>query len=285
MKVQYKHKVMSTFMLWLDKEILEQGEAFTNHSGLLYDVPDEYSAYNTYGLPFKQIVSDTSISNASVMSGVTVDGAFTTPGNGDLIDINFQEGVAYFSAAQSVVSGDYAVKEYSISLTDLSEEDLLFENKFHVQNRVWEDPTGLAPNQLTIPHLFIKDVTSENKDFCFGGTSQTTSNIRVVAMSDDKFFLDGVDSICADSKGKNIEMVEPELMPFNFLGGWNSGAAYNYDGFITTFDNPKMFIEDVFVSRINVDKINEAMGETNLNVMVSFIDFELTQERIHRTTI
>ena len=52
MKAQYENKVISSFLLWFDHTLLKKGEAFTNHTSQLYDVPTSYYGYETYGAPF-----------------------------------------------------------------------------------------------------------------------------------------------------------------------------------------------------------------------------------------
>ena len=282
MIVQYKHKVMSSFLLWFDHELLKEGEAFTDNGSNLFNVNDHHTNLFTYGLPYKQIVSDTSV-GAQVMSGIHVDGVFTVPGSGELVDINYENGVAYFNADQvgNVLSGDYSVKDFSVTLAgENNEEDLLFETKYELRPWVSQEPTGLPPESLTIPHAFIKTSRSENEEWAMGGKEETQTDIRVIVISNNPFLLDGLESIFVDARGKHICLLEPVDMPYNYLRGWISGIAYNYDGVTTVKQGTdKLFIENVFISRLSTNGLDDEIKKANPHVVSAFVDFELTQQR------
>ena len=70
MKVQFENKIMSSLLLFIDHHLLSKGEAFTNHAGLFYPVTNLYNNYYTYAAPFKQMVNDDGVSNATVMKTV-----------------------------------------------------------------------------------------------------------------------------------------------------------------------------------------------------------------------
>tara|TARA_R110000772_G_scaffold249530_2_gene364012 strand:+ start:120586 stop:121443 length:858 start_codon:yes stop_codon:yes gene_type:complete len=284
MKRLYKHNITASFLLWLDHEILKEGEAFTNTSSDFFPVNNNYQGIFTYGLPYKQTVSDTSIANADILSGVTVNGTFTIPGSGDLIDVNYEHGLAFFSSDQAgnTLNGEYAVKEINVSnAEDKAEEDLLFETKFELRPEISQNPTGLAPNDLTVPHIFIKNAGSSNKEWAFGGKEQTTTNIRAIVLADSAFMIDAVESICVDTRGKHICLLEPEDMPLNPYGGWLSGVAYNYDGVVASKANSEnVYVEEVFVSKLS--SLGEDLKEVNPHVVAAFIDFEITHERTPR---
>ena len=280
MKVLFHHKLMSSFLLWFDHELLKEGVAFNNHSSLFYDVPDRYSNRDTYGLPFKQIVSDVSIPNATVMSGVYVNDSFTNVGSGELIDINYNEGWAYFSSSQSaVISGDYAVKEFGVSLTDLSEEKLLFETQYRIKPRITQGVTGLAIDEITLPHIFLKNISTRNDPFAFGGWDQTVVDVRAIVIGSNQFLVDGVESIFTDANAKNFCIFEQVDMPLNALGGWHSGIMYNYEGLSATHTGDSAHIEKVTASKINIGELSEV----NPAMRASFIDFTITEERTPRS--
>ena len=98
MKVQFENKVMSSLLLFVDHWILKKGEAFTNHAGLFYPVENLYNDYYTYAAPFKQMVSDDSIPNTTVMKTVYVDGSETSIGGDNLHGINHFQGQVHFTS-------------------------------------------------------------------------------------------------------------------------------------------------------------------------------------------
>ena len=131
MKAQYENKVISSTLLWMDHTITSVGSGYTNHGSSFYDVGSQWYGYYAYGLPYKQIISDHSIepnapTDPKIMTGIYVDGALVTPGNNDLIDIDYNNGNAYFSSDQAGknLSGDYAVKDFNIYLTNKTDQEL-----------------------------------------------------------------------------------------------------------------------------------------------------------------
>ena len=111
---------MSSFLLFLDHEILKKGSGFKNTSSLLYPTINKYAGMTTYSTPFKQLVNDTSIPGANVMTGVYLNNTFVPVGQSGLMAINHYKGTVEFSSplpASTVVSGNYAVKDINIEFT------------------------------------------------------------------------------------------------------------------------------------------------------------------------
>lgn len=284
MKPTYQNILYGSFYLWADHILLEDGEAFSNFSSFFYDTEDEYqlssSNLYTYGLPYKQLVSDSSISGALIMTGVYIDGVFSDIGANDLLDINYKDGTAYFLSEQTgVLSGNYCVKEINISLTDLAEEDLLFETKYDLIPSTTENVTGLAPNTLTYPIIFIKNNGGDSKPFCFGGTDLFENRIRMIVLADSAWMRDGIESIFKDQARSHVPLIYPEENPYNALGGLKSGV-YNYLDLVRDKRGSDLvYIDKVFISRINNSSANKAFTEMNREVHASFIDFELSHPR------
>lgn len=276
MVAQFDNLVMSSFLLWLDNRILTKGEAFTNYSSQFYKVKDSYSNYYTYGLPFKQVLTDASISNASIMSGIYVNNSFVTTGVSGLVDINYAEGQVYFSSQLSQatrVSGRYAVKDFNIYFTDEPEEKILFENKYGVRQKISKAVTGLAPNVETLPAIFLKNNGSSNEGFSFGGTDATKIFIRAIVLADSQFALDAVCGILRDSNLMCVPFIEESNMPFNVLGGYKNGVM-NYNNIIA--NRGALYINRVEVSRYNSRSIvMTEMTEVNPGIYPALVDFEI----------
>ncbi len=60
---QFQHKLSSSFLLWFDNYLLTKGQAYTNTTGRFYYYQDERvpNTYKVFGSPYKQWVSDYSI--------------------------------------------------------------------------------------------------------------------------------------------------------------------------------------------------------------------------------
>ena len=283
MKAQYENKVVSSFLLWFDHTLLDKGEAFTNFGSRFFDVATSYYNYETFGAPYKQFVSDSSIANADVISGLYVSGDtashFREVGIGGLEDINFNEGHAYFDhdVIADQISGNYAVKEFNVYLTNKIEQDILFESKISLRNKTSQTVTGLAPNISTYPAVFIKNNGGSNTEFSFGGEEMTRNEIRAIVLADSNFSLDAVCSIFKDTVRENIKLIEESDYPFNALGGLKNGAPYNYNNLISTIAE-EVYIDEVDVTKYDVGYMD---GLTNANPEVhsAIIDFELNAPR------
>lgn len=282
MKPQYQHQVMSSFALWMDNKILSKGEAFTNQGFLFHPAPDRFGGLFTYAAPFKQLVSDQSVSGANVPTGVYLNGNFVGVGDSGLVAINYAEGQVYFDENKDaeVISGDFAVKDLDVVLTEFNEEEFLFETKLHVKPRVTETQTGLALDTLTYPVAMIKPDGGDTEPFCFGGTDMTKKNIRVMVLSDSQWLQDGVTSILQDEFQNRFPIIFEESQPLNALGGFKDDIPYNYTGLSATCDpSQSIFIKNAFVSKINNSSVNKAFTQINKDVYVTFIDFELEDVR------
>ena len=214
MKAQYENKVVSSFLLWFDHTLLTDGEAFTNFGSKFFDVTTSYYGYETFGAPYKQFVSDSSINNANIITGLYVSGVtsshFRNVGVQGLEDINFNEGHAYFDhdIVAEQISGNYAVKDFNVYLTNKIEQDILFESKISLRSKTSQTVTGLAPNISTYPAVFIKNNGGSNKEFAFGGEELTRNEIRAIVLADSNFSLDAVCSVFKDKVRENIKLID-----------------------------------------------------------------------------
>lgn len=287
MKIQYENRVLSSFLLWFDHTLLDKGEAFTNHGSKFYDVEGLYYGYHAYGAPFKQFVTDSSISNATVMSGVYVGGSspsdFHKTGEADLVNINYDQGQIYFSTDQGndEISGDYAIKDFNVYLTSKAEQELLFEDKIEVRPSAAQTETGLASNVATYPAVFIKNNGGENTPFALGGHEATRTSVRAVVLADSQFDLDALGSIFKDQARVKIPILPDEKYPFDALGGLKSGV-YNYSGLVSGVQD-NVYLKEVEVSRFSLGYM-ENLNNSNPDVFKAIIDFELEGYRFPRVS-
>ena len=288
MKTQYENRVLSSFLLWFDNTLLTKGEAFTNHSSKYYPVNGGYAGYTTYGAPFKQFVTDSSIEGATVANGAYISG--TTPsdfihsGVYPLADINYNEGHLYLSGTVTngtVVSGSYAIKDFNVYLTSKAEQELLFENAIKLRPSTTQTETGLAPDVATYPAIFIKNNGGENVPWAFGGHDATQTNVRAIVLADSQFNLDAVCSIFKDRVRENVKIIPDDKYPFNALGGLKSGV-YNYTGLVNEISDD-VTLKSVEVSRFSLGYM-ENLNNTNPDVFKAIIDFELEGYRFPRAS-
>jgi hypothetical protein len=275
MKAQFGNKVMSSFLLHLDNAMLKKGEAYTNHSSLFYpDATNKYYGYYGYSAPYKQLVSDHSITGANVMSGVYVNSSFTQSN----IHINHYNGQVFFNSDQgsAKVSGNYAVKDFNVSMTNKAEQELLFETKFQLRPKTNQTITGLEPNQSTYPAIFVKNMGGENKPWAFGGMDNTVINTRCVVLSDSSYKLDAACSIMKDMGRGSVFLVEPSDLPFNALG-LSATGTFNSSGLLAAHQYDNAYVKSVTITNHIPNLSNNSI---NTEIHAAFVDFRLETPRM-----
>ena len=276
---QYENKVISNLMLYVDHEVLRKGQAFTNYSSFFYPTKTTINGLYNYSAPFKQMVGDVSISGANIMSGIYLSGEEhncepSFPGEDNFISINYNQGTVQFNsliAAGHTISGNYAVKDFNFYLTNKNEEEILFEKKLHLRPKTNQKLTGLSPDSLTYPSIFVKSQFSENSPAAFGGFDFTKIEVRMIVLADSLFNLDAVCSILRDLNFTSFYYVEDEL-PFNAYGAY-TGELFNYTGL--NKDNGYGFIDKVYVSK----NVGSELNKLNPEVFTAFVDFETKEIR------
>jgi len=278
MKAQLDNLLMSSMIMWLDNQLLGKGEAYKNFSSSFYPVTNIYNGFYTYGLPFKQVVCDSSINGANLLSGVYVNNIFVKVGQNDLTGINPYQGQVYFRASQNgnTLSGNYSVKDFNIYLTSQPEEELLFETEYKIKPKTVQTATGLAIESITYPCIFLKNNGGTNIPFALGGQDDTIMQVRAIVLSDNMFSLDAVCSILKDTARCYIPLIQNN--PYNNFGSLQSGY-YNYNSLISNID---ISVNGFFIKEVNISKIFASLNIKNSQVFPAFIDFTLSNIRYPR---
>jgi len=276
MKANYQNTLTSSFLLYIDHEITKRGEAYTNLSSYFYPVTGVYRNYYTYAAPYKQLVSDYSVNGPTKCSGVYLNGNFITPGQSGLVAINHYDGQVIFNANRnsSVISGNYAIKDYNVYLTDKTEDRILFYTKIENKNRKPQTVRGLQVNEITYPAIFLTMINSKNDPFAFGGVDMTSSYFRAIVMSDSQFSLDAACGILRDSSHNFFRLIDNNDLKMNAMSSY-TGTAYNYTGIAT---GAPVYISDVSVSRVAANKSADFI-DLNPDVFSAFVDFDLESVR------
>lgn len=270
MQVQFDHQVISSFLLFIDNKIQSIGQSYTNYSGLFYPVYTSIQNLYAYATPFKQLCNDTSISGATIISGIYLNGNYIGIGQSGLQAINHKDGIAYFNQqlpSSTIISGNYAIKEFNVELTDQPDWKLLFENKYITNNFYNQTLSGLSSDVKTSPILFIKHITEENKPFGFGGINNNVIRLRGVLITDNQYQKIGV---CNILKNYNIYQlpITTTNIPFDMLGNY-TGISYSYNALPS---DPNYYCLINTVKAIDVPQRGEY---ASLVKSMALIDFEL----------
>lgn len=283
---QYHHKVTNSFLLWFDNYLLDKGQAYTNKTGVsLEHYADDRidSNYKVYGSPYKQWVIDSSIDGAIIPSTITVGntpmGAYnpsTESRDGYVID--FDNGRVLVEGANENldITCDFAVKDFNVYFTNETEEDLIVENKYEINSRIFSEPEKyIEPYDQVMPAVFINTATSQNQGFAFGGMEETTITITASVLSEDSYQLDGVLSIFNDSRNENLAVIPMSSHPYNEFNDLKSGV-YNYKDLSDQYGK----CNGIYINDVNTSKLTDRARKSLSNdIFVGFIDFELKQHR------
>lgn len=276
MNIQYDARLLSSLALYLDYKLLKMGEAYSNYSGKLYPVNTKINGLYAYGAPYKQLVNDTSITGANIMSGVYLDGNFIVPGQSGLYGINHYDGIAYFTGqitGQNRLTAKYAAKDFSIKLTDQTDYKLLLGTKY-LSNQVYaQNPTGVPEDTEIFPIIYIRATDIENRPFALAGLDDNTMNVRCVMIAEDMFSVLGVSNIFKNLNLKQLPVYSS--LPFNPMGMY-TGVSYNFEQL------PQYLTNKPIIWKSKAINISPKGDEFNLmNKKTMFIDMEIRTLATH----
>jgi len=270
MKLQYDNKLVSSFLLYLDREIQSKGQAYQNYSGLLYKVTSPINGLFAYAAPFKQLVNDTSITGANVMTGVYLNGTFVTIGTSGLHSINHYQGVAYFTgqlASSVTVSGRYAIKDINTETTDQEEHKVLFETKYAPKSKFNQTLSGLATDVKTLPSIFLKYKGGDAYPAAFGGIRDNKIIIRALILTESEFQRIATCNILKNFTNRTFSIVNST--PFDYLGNY-TGLEYNYDNL--SFDT----VYSPLITDVKVKDIPLVGEYAKLGARAAMVDFTIS---------
>ena len=275
---QFKHKFTTSLMLWFDNFLLTKGEAFTNKTGSLYYYEDPHldSSFKAYGSPYKQWVTDSSVSNANIPNGIFVNGSLSGRGAG--VKLDFENGRALLNTSSESlnVTGTFAVTDFNLYYTNETEDDLIIEKKYTVNSRLpGASQNAIAPYDQVVPAIFLSSESMTNKGFAFGGMEETSVKASAVILAEDSYQLDGVLSIFADSYNETFNQIPMSGHPMNEFADLKDGT-YSYTDVSATFDSQRPFyIETVTTSKL-ADKARKSLSN---DLFVGFVDFDIQTHR------
>lgn len=281
MKPQFQHELTTSFTLWADNFISSRADAFSNQTGMFYANTSDSrlsDGYISYSSPHKQWIFDEDVEGAVIPSGVYENGTFIPRGQDGLM-FDFDNGRVIFDQSfgdSHTLTGEYAVKDFNFYITNQTEEQLLIDSKFDVNNRFKQEPSGIAPYSQVVPAIFINPELAENEPFSFGGEDKTTTNIRCVVFAENSYQLDGALSIFADSKNEVFKKLNFEDYPLNEFG---DVTGFNYGNLSDKKTSTFLHIEQVRASKLS-DRVNQNIDPS---LFVGFIDFEVSNLRFPRS--
>jgi hypothetical protein len=285
MKETFNHKLFTSFTLWFENQLLANGEAFENQTGVFYPQNDEsLPGYSVYASPYKQFVYDSAIPNANIISGVYPVGSNTfIPRGTSGLKIDYQNGRIFFDSGvnhPAGFSGSFATKEFNTYITNRDSSQFIFESAKGGNPNVSYPATGIAPRLYKAPCVILDLPNSQNKGFAFGGEDMTESTIRAITISKDLWQQDGLHSIFRDTNHLPFPIAPSTEVPLDFFGDLKSGY-YNYNGIVSRYGFPGTmpWIDRVYTAKISED------GNKNDNYYASYLEFDVNTVRFPRVKV
>lgn len=278
---QFIHKVTNSFVLWADHTLLNRGQAYTNVTGSLTNYADDSlpTPYSGWGAPYKEWVTDSSVSGAVIPSGFYVNNTFA-PRSSSLV-IDFQNGRIISSGISTgaAVTGSYAVKDFNIYTTNQDEESLVVEicqNQSEPYNQIGSDISVpyLPPKTMKIPAIFINAQTQQNVPLALGGEDESKIRINMIVFAHDPYQLDGALGLFADTSDETFLELPLEAAPMTQWGDIK-GGSYNYNNLIAASGSSTFYIDDVETSKLT-DSLRRGL---KTELYIGFAEFLVGQIR------
>jgi hypothetical protein len=261
----FDHRLLTSFMLYLDHEICQNLSGFTTITGQFYNIGTKYP-YKVYASPYRGLIADSSISGATVLTGIY--SGTTTFGTGDNVKIDYLNGKLLFPTGVSLTpTGTYSIKDFPVEPCPSYEIKVLFDTKYVPRPKANSTYSGLAENESVYPIIFVKYHAGENEPFQLGGVDETQPFITVFTISDSEFKLMAIDGLLRDKTHEHFTLLKSSEIPYNEYGCLKSG--YNYDNVIASHPSTDL----IYMSEIKVsefpDKLNTEIGK---NIWASITD-------------
>ena len=230
-------RILASFKEWFDHVLLDEGQAYRNVSARLYE--DQHKrlgeSYTTYTSPYPQWVYDSSITGASIPTGVTGDPDHPNiPRGASGMRFDFRNGGVIFDGGYRndlLIETSFAVRDINSYITTQPDEKLVFETKFEFNPGIRSVSTGVPMDSIVAPAAFIKSVRTQEEGHCLGGMNRNYHNIRVILVSNSELQLIGVGDLFKSKVNKCFKVFSGNQLPldeFNDIKSHFSGS-WNYD--------------------------------------------------------
>jgi hypothetical protein len=168
-------------------------------------------------------------------------------------------------------------------LTNEPETKLLFETKYENRPKTDNPTSGLASDAVAYPVVFVRNNSSQNKPWEFGGTENTYNYIRAIAFCDSQFQLDAVLGIMRDQCRSYVPILEESEFPYTSIG-WLKTNPYNYATLTANkvTQGNAAFVDQVSIGKFNSNNSSQSISQLNPNVYVGIVDFEVCKPRLPR---
>lgn len=266
MITQYKPKLLTSFYMWLDYTLQNNGQFRETTSSPFYLSKDYRVAGKVaYSSMFKEWVYDSGF--ATLPSGVFINGNFIAENQSGL-KLDFQNGRILLDSSSGIsgVSGDFSYKTVNTYLvTDFERE--IWNQQYRVNGRFMQNQTGVEPYMYTVPACFIQEEKSENVPFQLGGTDESVTKLQIFTISDNNLVFQNINSILQDLGRKHFPIFDDiGVFPLNELGGLKTG--YSYESLLTGN------MDLAYLSKVTVVPISNSDKKSNYKFSITLVEIK-----------
>lgn len=274
MKQQFNHKLLSSFYLWFNNRLQNNGQGYQNMDSTGFFQPESSRTGYCWAFPYKSFVYDSSVSGANIISGVyNQNGDFLTRDSG--IAIDFIHGRVFAGVNFGpIVSGSFSKAEYNVYVSTEEETEVYLDRLYSANPNIQLPATGVTYGRFAAPCAILTSSYGSNEPFAFGGQDASNKTIRAFVISDNNYNQEAISSLMVDSARSFFPLLDAELTPINSMGDLKNGY-YNYLTFANSLQ-PSVFIEDVYLVKMS-EKSNK-----NKNFSISILEFDLSTIRYPR---
>jgi hypothetical protein len=275
MKPQFSHSLITSFILWLDNQLCQNGQGYINVTGSLY--PSTESSVNgfVYASPYRSWVYDSCVSGANIPSGFyDTGGNFLTRSSGIVIDfINGR--VVSPTDLGPYISGTYAKKEINLYFSSDEEVSYVLEQAYGENTNIQYTLTGLQGQVLTAPLIMVTNAKGSNKPWALGGEDQTLNTIRTINIVNSNYLQEAVGSLSKDLAHQNFPLANYSDAPITASGDLKTIPWSYCTGIRDVYGAGNgVYLENVFEVKIS------EQPNKNKTFYVSTIEFDTSIPRM-----
>lgn len=286
MTPQFNNILLSSSLLWLNHVLANDGQGYYNVGTRFYPTNQRYNGYYAYSAPYKQFVFDSSVSGATIPTGIYVNNVFVGPGVSGFAGFNMEEGLALFSTqppTSATISGNYSAREIAVKNISEQEESIVLEKKFINKNKT--NPlvaaSGYLSDQVPFPVAFMRVENDQNIEFAFGGEESSNRTLRISVFADSEYLMGAIKSLLVDKTRTYIPLHNIDENPLDRLGRLT--GVYNFTGLYNSkvLSNNAAFISNISALDYNTQYLSE-FKKINDAVYLTVVDIETQTIRFPR---
>ena len=285
-KPQFINYLDNSFSLFLENWILSKGSGMAGTSSYFYPIGRQFNKW-IYAAPYQPFVADENISGNISPTGIYLSGSFVQRNTSGFVDYNLKRGWAIFDnyvGNHTKVSGNYTVADIQILPLDISEEKLLFEEKFERRKPNSLSVSGLSPNSYTYPAIYVKGGESVGiSPYALGGEQLSEVNIGLIILAESAYQISALKSIICDMEEQIVPLLTTS--PYNVYGGFsNTGTNYNY----YTYSSGAKYYSGAYIKDVTVNTFNRSenanFNKLNSDIFYAIADITICKPRFSRST-